>query len=178
MINRKLWSGDALNLAEGNSFWGLDQVVRHRAGLAIVAQESEPGDPLVEITGGYTVKREDLSELSPQQGEAFNLIGQLGIPEALNGIGSAERMMMVRRLEELEYEQAERIKRELGMQLPVETEISGQLITAMLGPDLALAQVARKIYDARRAGDPQPKEPAHCSECFEGCPKCQGAPRG
>ena len=47
------------------------------------------------------------------------------------------------------------------------------LILAMLGPDRGTALVAKRIYDARHAGDPQPKEPPHCSECFEGCPKCQ-----
>ncbi len=48
-----------------------------------------------------------------------------------------------------------------------------ELIAAMLGPDLAFAYLAKQIYDRRHANDPQPKEPAHCAECFEGCPKCQ-----
>ena len=32
---------------------------------------------------------------------------------------------------------------------------------------------AKKMFDARHAGDPKPQEPAHCDDCFEGCPKCQ-----
>ncbi len=48
-----------------------------------------------------------------------------------------------------------------------------ELIAAMLGPDLAFAYLAKQIYDRRHANDPQPKEPAHCADCFEGCPKCQ-----
>ena len=75
-------------------------------------------------------------------------------------------------LQEAQY--AERLKREFDAQFRAETEISGRLIAAMLGTDPALAQVARKIFDARHVGDPKLKEPAHCSECFEGCPKCQG----
>lgn len=47
------------------------------------------------------------------------------------------------------------------------------LIMAMLDPDEAVAMVARRIFDQRHASDPQPKEPPHCSECFEGCSKCR-----
>ncbi len=47
------------------------------------------------------------------------------------------------------------------------------LISAMLHPDPALARKAKQIFDARHANDPQPRDPRHCSECFEGCPKCQ-----
>jgi hypothetical protein len=35
--------------------------------------------------------------------------------------------------------------------------------------------VARRIFDKRHANDPKPAEPAHCAECFEGCPKCRSA---
>ncbi len=49
-----------------------------------------------------------------------------------------------------------------------------ELIAAMLGKDLAIAWKAKRIYDARHAEDPPIREPQHCSECFEGCPKCEG----
>jgi hypothetical protein len=49
-----------------------------------------------------------------------------------------------------------------------------ELIRAMFGHDRAVATLAKRIYDRRHADDPKPAEPAHCAECFEGCPKCQG----
>lgn len=49
-----------------------------------------------------------------------------------------------------------------------------ELTAVMLGPDLALAWKAKQIFDKRHAADPQPREPRHCSECFEGCPKREG----
>ena len=49
-----------------------------------------------------------------------------------------------------------------------------ELIEAMLGTDTAIARIAKRIYDERHVADSQPKDPAHCAECFEGCPKCQG----
>ncbi len=48
-----------------------------------------------------------------------------------------------------------------------------ELIEAMFGRDTALAQIAVRIYEQRHANDPPVKEPPHCSECFEGCDKCQ-----
>lgn len=66
MINRKICKGDLLNLAAGNSFWR-DECVTHRAGSAIAIEDSEAGDPLVEINGGYFVKRSDLYELSARE---------------------------------------------------------------------------------------------------------------
>ena len=56
------------------------------------------------------------------------------------------------------------------MKVPTDDE----LIQGMMSADPAMASLARKIFNAVHANDPQPKEPAHCSECFEGCPKCQG----
>lgn len=91
MIDRKIWMGDYLRLAEGNSFYGAD-VFHHRAGFAVVSQDSEVGEPLVEIDGGvYTVKREDLYELDEKQLRLARAIGTLRIPEALNGVGREER---------------------------------------------------------------------------------------
>ena len=49
-----------------------------------------------------------------------------------------------------------------------------ELIQAMFHRDTAIALMAKRLYDERHADDRQPKEPAHCAECFEGCPKCQG----
>jgi len=46
------------------------------------------------------------------------------------------------------------------------------LITAMLHPDVAIARIARQLWDRRHGADPEPATPAHCDECFEGCPKC------
>ena len=66
MMDRKIWKGDLLNLAAGNSFWR-DELVAHPAGLVTATYDSEPGDPIVRITGGYIVKRSDLSELSENQ---------------------------------------------------------------------------------------------------------------
>jgi hypothetical protein len=40
-------------------------------------------------------------------------------------------------------------------------------------PDNDVAREAKQVYDARHANDPKIQEPAHCDECFEGCPKCQ-----
>ena len=48
-----------------------------------------------------------------------------------------------------------------------------ELIAVMVGEDDALARIAKRIFDERHAGDPEPAEPPHCAECFEGCPKCQ-----
>lgn len=48
------------------------------------------------------------------------------------------------------------------------------LIFAIFGADPAIARKAVEIYKKIHAGDPQPKEPKHCDECFEGCPKCEG----
>jgi hypothetical protein len=48
-----------------------------------------------------------------------------------------------------------------------------ELIAAMLGRDTGIARIAKRIYDARHAGDFLLPEPLHCDECFEGCPKCQ-----
>ena len=76
MIDRKLWRGDVLNLAEGNSFWGMD-VVHHRAGSAMVIEDSEIGDPLVEISGSYIVKRSDLSELNPKMVRMLTLASEI-----------------------------------------------------------------------------------------------------
>lgn len=94
MIDRKIWTGDILWLEEGNSFWGFDEVVRHRAGYATATQDSEAGESLVDITGGYTVKRSDLRELNSQEGRKAAIICQLSIPEALNGIDAEERAQM------------------------------------------------------------------------------------
>ena len=47
------------------------------------------------------------------------------------------------------------------------------LIAAMLHPDRAIGVKARAIFDQRHADEVGPKEPPHCSECFEGCAKCQ-----
>ena len=47
------------------------------------------------------------------------------------------------------------------------------LIRAMFMSDPELAACAKRIFDKRHASDPQPREPRHCDECFEGCPKCQ-----
>jgi hypothetical protein len=47
------------------------------------------------------------------------------------------------------------------------------LIAAMLGYDLALAAVAKRLFDVRHAGDIEPRPPAHCDRCFEGCSLCQ-----
>ena len=44
---------------------------------------------------------------------------------------------------------------------------------AMFGEDTILARVAKALYDERHKNDYNPKEPHHCSECFEGCSKCQ-----
>lgn len=46
------------------------------------------------------------------------------------------------------------------------------LVEVMLGPDAAFATVATRIFIKRHADDPPIREPAHCDECFEGCPKC------
>jgi len=53
------------------------------------------------------------------------------------------------------------------------TMTDDELIRAMFHPDRFIAAKAKQIYDARHAADPQPKEPRHCDECFEGCPKCE-----
>ncbi len=100
MIDRKISKGDILSLAAGNSFWR-DEVVTHRAGTAIATQNSELSDPLVEITGGYIVKRADLYELNERERKIVNIVGQLSIPEALNGIGREERMQMLEELKRL-----------------------------------------------------------------------------
>lgn len=47
------------------------------------------------------------------------------------------------------------------------------LIGLMLGPDDWLAHRARELYSERHRADPPVAEPAHCAECFEGCPRCQ-----
>ncbi len=102
MIDRKIWKGDILMLAEGNSFYLRDEVVHHRAGSAVAWQDSEVDDPLVEIDGGmYIVKRSDLHELNAKQGRIATIICQLGISEALNGIGAAERAGMRMELADL-----------------------------------------------------------------------------
>ncbi len=100
MIDRKIWKGDVLNLAEGNSFWG-NEVVHHRAGSALVMQDSEVGDTLVEISGGYTVKRSDLFELSERELKVCRIVGQLMFPEALNGVDKEERKALAEQLREL-----------------------------------------------------------------------------
>ena len=100
MIERKIWKGDLLNLAAGNSFFGRDQVVTHRAGSCVVSKDSEIGDPLVEIDGGmYIVKRSDLYELSDRDCKIARIVGQISIPEALNGIDNQERAVMLEELE-------------------------------------------------------------------------------
>ena len=48
-----------------------------------------------------------------------------------------------------------------------------QLLNLMFAADPAVARIAKRIFDERHAGDPPPREPAHCAQCFEGCPKCQ-----
>jgi hypothetical protein len=102
MIDRKIWKGDLLNLAAGNSFYGRDEVVAHRAGSCVVSNDSEIGEPLVEIDGGiYIVKRSDLFELSERECKIARIIGQSSIPEALNGIGREERVQMAEELQEL-----------------------------------------------------------------------------
>ena len=99
MIERKIWKGDLLNLAAGNSFFGRDQVVTHRAGSCVVSKDSEIGDPLVEIDGGmYIVKRSDLYELSNREVKIARIVAQISIPEALNGIDNQERESMVEEL--------------------------------------------------------------------------------
>jgi hypothetical protein len=47
-----------------------------------------------------------------------------------------------------------------------------QLIDAMLGHDPGIAMIARRIFLERHREEFD--QPAHCSECFEGCEKCQG----
>jgi hypothetical protein len=47
-----------------------------------------------------------------------------------------------------------------------------ELIGAMFAHDPAVARIAKRIFDKRHAGE-SVREPAHCDECFEGCPKCQ-----
>jgi hypothetical protein len=49
-----------------------------------------------------------------------------------------------------------------------------ELITAMFDADPWIGKKAVTLFNERHAGDPQPSEPKHCEECFEGCPKCQG----
>lgn len=100
-IDRKIWRGDVLNLAEGNSFYGRDEVVHHRSGSALVVEDSEVGDPLVSINGGYIVKRADLFELSQREVKFLTLTAHLSIPEALNGIDHTERAGMRAELEVL-----------------------------------------------------------------------------
>lgn len=97
-IDRKIWKGDVLNLAEGNSFW-CDEVVRHRAGSASVMKDSEVGDPLVEISGGYFVKRTDLSELSQREAKVLGLAAKLALA-GLNGLTAKERADIESQLED------------------------------------------------------------------------------
>jgi hypothetical protein len=52
-------------------------------------------------------------------------------------------------------------------------EIDADLIRSMLGFNLERAVLAKLEFDRRHPNDPKIAEPAHCSECFEGCPKCQ-----
>ena len=47
------------------------------------------------------------------------------------------------------------------------------LIKLMFHRDRDVAKEAKAAFDARHADDPKLPEPAHCDECFEGCPKCQ-----
>lgn len=101
MIDRKIWKGDGLRLAEGNSFYG-GEVVHHRAGFAVVSQDAEVGEALVEIDGGaYIVKREDLHELNDRELRTARGVITLAIPEALNGVDNAEREQIVKELREL-----------------------------------------------------------------------------
>jgi len=51
--------------------------------------------------------------------------------------------------------------------------VDEMLVMAMFSEDSAVAAIAKRLYDKRHVNDPQPQEPEHCSECFEGCPKCQ-----
>jgi hypothetical protein len=89
MITRKIWKGDLLNLAEGNSFFGCE-VVHHRAGSCVVWQDSEEGDPLVEIDGGrYIVKRADLSELSEWEADRARAVATI-MYAGLNGYTAAD----------------------------------------------------------------------------------------
>ena len=48
-----------------------------------------------------------------------------------------------------------------------------ELIDAMFSRNSAIGRVAVSLYKARHATDQPPKEPTHCAECFEGCPKCR-----
>jgi hypothetical protein len=50
------------------------------------------------------------------------------------------------------------------------------LIHAILGPDPAIARIAKVLFTERHRRDPMPPEPPHCSECFEGCPRCRPWP--
>lgn len=60
------------------------------------------------------------------------------------------------------------------MSLPIAIVSDDVLIQAMCSTtDPALARFAKHIWDKRHAADPQPADPPHCPECFEGCPKCQ-----
>lgn len=90
MIDRKIWKGDLLNLAAGNSFYGRDEVVSHRAGSCIAEETSEPGESLVEISGGYIVKRSDLYELSDAQCRAAHLLSTV-LFAGLNQVPAAEQ---------------------------------------------------------------------------------------
>ncbi len=54
----------------------------------------------------------------------------------------------------------------------VENEIDDALLRAMFSPDRSVADWARQRFLSRHP-EPPIREPAHCSECFEGCPKCQ-----
>lgn len=91
MIDRKIWKGDLLNLAAGNSFHFTDGVVAHRAGSCIVSEDSDVGEPLVDIDGGrYVVKRSDLYELSGRECKAAHLMGML-LFAGLNQVPVAEQ---------------------------------------------------------------------------------------
>ena len=47
-----------------------------------------------------------------------------------------------------------------------------ELIAAMLHPDVAIAMIARRIYNDRHKDDRPLPEPQHCEFCFEGCERC------
>lgn len=102
MIDRKLWNGGMLNLSAGTSFFGRDSVVSHSAGTCIVSNDSEVGDPLVEIDGGlYIVKRSDLYELDDRQCEIAHLTATL-MYAGLNQTPKADIDAAISRLKELE----------------------------------------------------------------------------
>ena len=66
---------------------------------------------------------------------------------------------------------AELIRREFDLTSDLEPD----LFRAMFHPDPAIGRRAKELWDRAHANDPQPKEPPHCDECFEGCPKCDPA---